>query len=51
MQGFSGNKQWKFKQTNNKSIDSSWRNDKKNGTFIYRDINGNTYYIIDFLKA
>ena len=44
MQGFSGNKQWKFKQTNNKSIDSSWRNDKKNGTFIYRDINGNKIY-------
>lgn len=44
MNGFSGKKQWKFKYNNNKSIDSSWINDDKNGTFIYRDIEGKPIY-------
>ena len=44
MQGFSGKKVWKFKQNSNKSIDSSWIEDKKNGTFIYRDIDGKPLY-------
>ena len=44
MQGFSGKKIWKFKQNSNKSIDSSWIEDKKNGTFIYRDVDGKPLY-------
>ena len=48
MQGFSGKKQWLFRNTNKNSIDSSWENDKKSGSFIYRDIDGNKIYEVTY---